>query len=137
LVEAYTVRFKEALADIVAASPHAPQRLQAYVGLYRTGLEAGQGCLCGVLASELVGLPERVRLGVRRFFELNVVWLEMVLTDGQSAGSIRVDTDARSQAAAVLAGLEGAMLVSRALDSVDAFDAAATAIIAGVCKEVS
>ena len=137
LVEAYTVRFKEALADIVAAFPRAQQRLQAYAGLYRTGLEAGQGCLCGVLASELAGLPERVRLGVRRFFELNAEWLTMVLADGQAAGSIRADTDARSQAAAVLAGLEGAMLVGRALDSVDAFDAAAKAIIAGVTKEVS
>jgi TetR/AcrR family transcriptional repressor of nem operon len=137
LVEAYTVRFETDLADIIAASPRAPQRLRAYAGLYRTGLEAGQGCLCGVLASELAGLPERVRLGVRRFFELNAEWLTMVLADGQAAGSIRADTDARSQAAAVLAGLEGAMLVGRALDSVDAFDAAAKAIIAGVTKEVS
>jgi TetR/AcrR family transcriptional repressor of nem operon len=136
LVEAYTARFDDDLADIITASPRAPERLHAYVRLYRTGLEAGQGCLCGVLASELAGLPERVRAGVRRFFQLNVEWLQMVLADGQAAGSIRSDTNARSQAAAVLAGLEGAMLVGRALDSIAAFDAAAGAIIAGVSKEV-
>ncbi|HTW28283.1 MAG TPA: TetR/AcrR family transcriptional regulator [Acetobacteraceae bacterium] len=137
LVEAYTVRFKDSLADIVVASPRAPQRLQAYAGLYRMGLEAGQGCLCGVLASELDGLPDRVRLGVRRFFKLNSEWLEVVLAEGQATGSIRADADARSQAAAVLAGLEGAMLVGRALDSIAAFDAAARAIIAGVTGRTS
>ena len=132
LVEAYTDRFKQGLADIAAASPRAPERLRAYAGLYRAGLLAGQGCLCGVLASELGGLPERVRAGVRRFFELNAVWLEAVLIDGQADGFIRSDVDARSQAAAVLAGLEGAMLVGQALGSVEAFDAAAAAIMAGL-----
>jgi TetR/AcrR family transcriptional regulator, transcriptional repressor for nem operon len=134
LVEAYTDRFREDLADIAAASPRAPERLLAYAGLYRAGLRAGQGCLCGVLASELGGLPERVRAGVRRFFELNAVWLEAVLADGQADGFIRSDVDARSQAAAVLAGLEGAMLVGQALGSVEAFDAAAAAIMAGLGK---
>lgn len=134
LVEAYTDRFAVALDDIAAASRDAPERLDAYAGLYRAGLQAGQGCLCGVLASELAGLPERVRVGVRRFFELNAGWLAAVIAEGQAAGSVRSDVDARSQAAAVLAGLEGAMLVGRALGSVEAFDAAAAAIRAGLQK---
>lgn len=134
VVAAYTDRFKQHLADIIASFSGAPERLHAYAGLYRTGLEAGKTCLCGVLASELAGLPERVRLGVRRFFELNAQWLELVLTEGQAAGSIRSDANARSQAAAVLSGLQGAMLVARALESIATFDAAATAIIAGAAS---
>ena len=132
LAEAYTDRFAEALAHIVAASPDTLKRLDDYAGLYRAGLQAGQGCLCGVLASELAGLPERVRACVRRFFELNAEWLATVIAEGQAAGTIRADVDARSQAAAVLAGLEGAMLVGRALGSVEVFDAAAAAIQAGL-----
>ncbi len=132
LVETYTDRFTEALGDIAAASRDAPERLDAYAGLYRAGLQAGQGCLCGVLASELAGLPERVRAGVRRFFEVNAEWLATVIAEGQAVGSIRADVDAQSQAAAVLAGLEGAMLVARALGSVEAFDFAAAAIQAGL-----
>jgi len=132
LVETYTDRFTEALGNIAVASQDAPERLGAYAGLYRAGLQAGQGCLCGVLASELAGLPERVHVGVRRFFEVNAEWLAFVIAEGQAAGSIRSDVDARSQAAAVLAGLEGAMLVGRALGSLDAFDAATAAIQAGL-----
>lgn len=132
LVEAYTDRFMEALGDIAMASRDALERLDAYAGLYREGLQAGQGCLCGVLASELAGLPERVRVGVRRFFEVNTDWLASVITEGQAVGSIRSDVDARSQAVAVLAGLEGAMLVGQALGSVEAFNATAAAIRAGL-----
>jgi TetR/AcrR family transcriptional repressor of nem operon len=132
LVEAYTDRFTQELNDIADKTQNALERLNFYAGLYRTGLQAGQGCLCGVLASELAGLPERVRVGVRRFFEVNVDWLASVIAEGRAARSIHSDVDARSQAASVLAGLEGAMLVSRALGSVDVFDAAATAILAGL-----
>ncbi|MBV8084708.1 MAG: TetR/AcrR family transcriptional regulator [Chloroflexi bacterium] len=132
LVEAYTDRFTQELSDIVQKTQNALQRVGLYAGLYRTGLQAGQGCLCGVLASELVGLPERVRAGVRRFFEVNVEWLAKVIAEGQARGTIRSNVDAPSQAAAVLAGLEGAMLVGRALGSLDAFDSAATAIQAGL-----
>lgn len=134
LVEAYTDRFTQELGDIDEKTQDALQRLDLYAGLYRTGLQAGQGCLCGVLASELAGLPERVRAGVRRFFEVNVEWLARVIAEGQARGSIRSDVDALSQAAAVLAGLEGAMLVGRALGSLNSFDAAATAIQAGLKK---
>src|SRR5262249_21674894 len=102
LVETYTDSFRETLDNIAAAAPHAPQRLAAYATLYRAGLQAGQGCLCGVLASELAGLPERVRAGVRRFFEVNVEWLAAVIAEGQAVGSIRSDVDAHAQAAAIL-----------------------------------
>jgi TetR/AcrR family transcriptional repressor of nem operon len=132
LVEAYTDRFMQALGDIAAASQDTAKRLDAYAALYRSGLRAGQGCLCGVLACELVGLPERVRAGVRRFFELNLGWLAAVLAEGRADGSIRADVDAPSQAGAVLSGLEGAMLVGQALGSVEVFDAAASALRAGL-----
>ncbi len=132
LVEAYTERFIQALTDIAAGTGAAPDRLGAYAGLYRSGLQAGQGCLCGVLASELNVLPDRIRAGVRRFFDLNADWLEGVIAAGQSDGCFRSDVDARSQAMAVLATLEGAMLVSRAIGSVEAFDAAAAASLTGL-----
>lgn len=132
LVDLYSERFAEALDEIAAASSLATDRLAAYAGLYRAGLEAGQGCLCGVLASELVILPERVQAGVRRFFKLNLAWLTQVLREGRDAGTIRRDGELEHQAAAVLAGLEGAMLVGRALSSVASFDGAASATLAGL-----
>lgn len=132
LVEEYTERFAAALATIAAASPDALARLAAYAGLYRAGLLAGQGCLCGVLASELAGLPERMRAGVRNFFALQAAWLGSVLGEGQAAGSIRADVPAAAQAGGVLAALQGAMLVGQALGDPADFDVAIDAVLAGL-----
>lgn len=132
LLDAYTNRFTGCLSDIADETENTFERFDRYTELYRAGLKAGEGCLCGVLASEIAGLPERVQAGVRRFFEANVEWLTSIFAQGQTTGEIRVDVNARSQGAAVLAGLEGAMLVSLALGSVDDFDTATEAIRAGL-----
>src|SRR5271165_1273387 len=72
IVEAYSLAFANRLADILAQSGDRTGRLRKYAGLYKEGLLAGEGCLCGVLASELGGLPEKVRSGVQRFFAANL-----------------------------------------------------------------
>jgi TetR/AcrR family transcriptional regulator, transcriptional repressor for nem operon len=126
LVDTYAERFTRALADILLATDTATGRLDAYAGLYRSGLRAGQGCLCGVLTSELQELPERIQGGVHRFFQLNADWLAAVIAAGQGDGCLRADLEPRPQAFAVLASLQGAILVGLALGSMAAFDDAAT-----------
>ena len=81
------------------------ERLRAYARLYREGLEARRGCLCGVLASEVAVLPQRVQASVRQFFGLHLRWLERVLRDGRSAGSLRDGVEPRREARTVLAGI--------------------------------
>src|SRR6187399_961256 len=76
VVEAYTEAFSEQLRRIDAKAGKAVARLRAFAGLYRDGLEHGQGCLCGVLASEVAVLPPVVQAGVRQFFDMNLRWLE-------------------------------------------------------------
>lgn len=128
MVDAYTNRFTRRLSNIADETKNTLERFDRYAELYRAGLKAGQGCLCGVLASEIAGLPERLQLGVRRFFEANVEWLGIIFAQGQATAEIRADVDARSQGAAVLAGLEGAMVISLALGSMNVFDAAVETI---------
>src|SRR5512146_2029916 len=53
IVADYTERFSEDLGRISARTTDVVKRLRAYAGLYREGIAAGQGCLCGVLASEV------------------------------------------------------------------------------------
>ncbi len=119
IVDAYALAFAEHLADILARSTTTRERLRAYAGLYREGLLAGEGCLCGVLASELAGLPEKVRSGVRRFFAQNLQWLE------------HAGVPAR-QARMALATLQGAMLVALAMNTPEPFDAAVEALLSTV-----
>lgn len=117
IVEVYTARFMERLETMTGGRI---ARLSAYAGLYREGLAGGQGCLCGVLASELTGLPPKVRAGVARFFDLNLAWLETVLGPGPGA---------KDRARTVLSTFQGAIFVALAMNSPAVFDAAVEGLL--------
>jgi len=133
LVIAYTKRFAARLDDIDAGNDRAAERLDAYAGLYREGVSAGQGCLCGVLASELGALPLRVQAEVRQFFTLNLQWLEKTLRDGQ-ADDLRRDIDPVCDANTVLATLQGAMFVAISLRE-QAFDQAVEGLLKKIIRQ--
>lgn len=72
-------------------------------------------CLCGLLGAEVKGLPDAVAAQTKLFFVRNIEWLTQAYAlIGQSA-------DARRKALFTLSMLEGAMIVSNALDDIDAF----------------
>ena len=73
-------------------------------------------CLCGLLGAEAGALPPEVVSEVRRFFENGVQGLVRSL--GKPSRSNRV------MALKILATLEGAMLLARALGDPTAFDQA-------------
>ncbi|MEO8476675.1 MAG: hypothetical protein ABI572_06445 [Actinomycetota bacterium] len=54
-----------------------------------------------------------MRTRVVRFFDDNAAWLARPLEDARAAGTLRFQRTARAVARTMLAGLEGAMLVSR------------------------
>jgi TetR/AcrR family transcriptional regulator, transcriptional repressor for nem operon len=132
LVARYGSRFADALATIEADVPEAPARLEAYVALYGDVLRGERMCLCGILAAEYQTLPTSMRDAVLRFFDDNETWLEGVLERGRAAGSLGFTGPARDVARLLISGLEGAMLVARAWDEVDRFQADARRLLAGV-----
>ena len=72
-------------------------------------------CPCGMLAAERDGLPDAVRQAVRRFFIHNRDWLADALArTAEHEGTPRPRLE--TQALAVIAGLEGAMLLARGLE---------------------
>lgn len=132
IVAAYTENFSEQLDRIHAQNPNTAERLRAYAGLYRAGLEHGQGCLCGVLASEVAVLPPQVQAGVREFFDLNLRWLERTLRDGQTRGQVRAGIKPRREARTALATLQGATFVALSLQDTAAFDQAVSGLLTGL-----
>ena len=112
IVDAYSERFADQLVRIDAKHGDATKRLRAFAGLYREGLAAGQACLCGVLASEIAVLPQRVQAGVRRFFDLNLRWLERTLREGRADGVLQHAVKPQQDAKTILAALQGAMFVA-------------------------
>src|SRR5215471_18845807 len=128
IVADYTEAFSEQLDRIDAKVGKAAERLQAYAGLYREGLDHGQGCLCGVLASEVAVLPAQVQAGVRKFFDLNLRWLEWTLRGGHGHG-LRPDIDPRREAKTVLATLQGATFIALSLKDPAVFDQAVAGLL--------
>ncbi len=132
IVQAYTEGFSERLNDIDARHDQGVERLRAYGRLYREALVAGNGCLCGVLASEVAILPESLQTAVRHFFRLQLRWLERTLRAGGSEGSLRNDVEPRRDARTVLATLQGAMFIGISLDEPASFDQALAGLLKGL-----
>jgi TetR/AcrR family transcriptional regulator, transcriptional repressor for nem operon len=131
LIERYTRRFLEALAEIDARIPDAPDKLSAYAGLYAEVLRGRRMCLCGMLAAEFQTLPDPMRDAVIAFIDANEAWVQSVLSDGQRAGSITLAGPASDAARLIVSGLEGAMLVARPYGDLARFDTAAEGLLAG------
>jgi TetR/AcrR family transcriptional repressor of nem operon len=135
IVAAYTEHFSGQLDRIDAKTGDMIERLRAYARLYREGLEARRGCLCGVLASEVAVLPQQVQAGVRQFFGLNLRWIERVLRDGRSNGSLRDGVEPRVAARMVLAALQGALFLALSLEEPAAFDQTVAGLLRGLRAE--
>ncbi len=122
LVRRYTDTMMDDLGD-PGDTGRTPEALLAhYVEDYRQALNDPSGsCLCGVLGAELTGLPREVAIEARDFFARNSTWLEAVLS--------RPDRDhptgreaARAEAHAMIAGLQGALVLSRTLGDKAVFE---------------
>jgi TetR/AcrR family transcriptional regulator, transcriptional repressor for nem operon len=132
MVSRYAERFAGRLRELDAAGGAAPARLDGYGGLYLSVLLDRRMCLCGMLAAEYHTLPAGMRAVVLRFFDDNESWLEMVLEQGASEGTLRYPGPARDAARMLISGLEGAMLVAHSFGDVGRFTAAVTCLLAGL-----
>lgn len=116
LVVRYRQSFQELLADIDAATTDPKKKLQKFVGLLQETLEGdGRVCLCGMLATDQASLPKEVQKEVKTFFKELEGWLGKVLLEAQRTGVFRKQKDTAVAASSLLAGLEGAMIVSYGL----------------------
>jgi TetR/AcrR family transcriptional repressor of nem operon len=136
LIDRYCDRLAASLTALAAAERSAPARLRGYAALYRNMLDEERLCLCGMLAAEYQTLPQAMRSAVIRFFTRNEAWLAKVLADGAAAGEIQLACSATDAAVALVAGLEGAMLVTRPFNDLARFDAAAGPLLAGLTGTV-
>ena len=92
-------------------------------------------CLCGMFAAEYATLPKPMQERVVRFFDDNEAWLAHVLRDGRVSGTLRFQGSPRTLARTLLAGLEGAMLVSRPYGDLKRFRMAAAMLIDGLAVD--
>lgn len=114
MTQRYSERFAAALQVLNEQEETALGRLEGVIALYAGVVQADKFCLCGMLASDMMGLPEAVHDLLVRFFDQLENWLEETLRLGMEQGSIKPDCDARQFARQFASALEGSMLVARA-----------------------
>ena len=129
LIQRYSGRFGDALAEIDAAGGDANAKLAAYAEIYANVLRDHRMCLCGMLAADYDTLPDPMRAAVVSFFDRNEAWLVAVLAQGEREGSLRLQGSERDAAQAIVSGLEGAMLIARPYEDVSRFESAATRLL--------
>ena len=135
LVERYALRFSDALVALDARDVEPLERLRAYAQLYAEVFQDERMCLCGMLAADYATLPSPMQERVVRFFDDNEAWLAHVLRDGRESGTLRFQGSPRTLARTLLAGLEGAMLVSRPYGDLKRFRMAAAMLIDGLAVD--
>lgn len=126
MVDRYGDRFLAALGPADDGAPRAA--LDRYVAAYAEALKSeGLMCLCGLFGAEIAELPPPVAAGTRRFFAANLAWLDRVFARaGQPADQ------ARRSGAQMIAALEGAMILARAMQDPALFDQATGDLAAGL-----
>lgn len=132
LIDRYSTRFFRALDSIDETETDAATRLRAYARVYGSVLERGRMCLCGMLASDFQTLTTSAQADVVTFFDRNVEWLEHVISEGVREGQLPRVGSPRVAAETLLAGLQGAMLVSRPSEATARFEAIASSLLVAV-----
>jgi TetR/AcrR family transcriptional repressor of nem operon len=126
LAHQYTERFLTNLGDASAYVQQGKNPIEVYTEHFKHALTVDKKmCLCGLLGAESESLPQKVKNETKRFFKRNINWLEQAYKSLQITNN---DSEITSKAVTTLALLEGALMISKTLDSIDVFERATAAI---------
>jgi len=134
LIDGYLIKFENALQRILDEEKSASKRLQRYADFFIESMNCGMLPLCGALSAEMSVLPKPMQERVRYFFKLHLEWLEGVVRAGIAAKEFRGDIDEKRAATLILSTLEGASLVSWAIDDVSVIKRSTQQVVAGLEK---
>lgn len=133
LMERYHTEVTRACDEIESQYETGAGRLTALISFYRAASNGGQSlCLCVSFSASRESLSNDVISNITTFRTMMVERLTAMFALGAKDGSIATVSNAKTEAHAVLALLEGAHLAARAEEDVSAFDLA-TAIIKSRC----
>ena len=92
------------------------EKLDWFFSIYtNTRADNGKVCLAGSLETEFSSLPISLREQTETLTRELLIWLQATLQEGRDAGVIHFVGDAANKAALILASLQGALQIARAL----------------------
>ncbi len=123
LMTRYRTEFFNHLKTIKSKNRTGRDRLLAYIKLYRSALSGCNTlCLCVAFSSSPDSLSDKVLSEIKKFYKDNKRWLEEIFQLGYEDGTIENVANARKEAAACLAIVEGAQLIARSSKQISDFD---------------
>lgn len=116
LVARYREEAEAGIASLELQASDPLGQLRFYTGYWEACIANASApfCVCALLASELLVLPEEVGLEVRAHFRSLSEWLTSVLARGARHGQLQLMGTPRAEAEAFMATVHGAMLSARA-----------------------
>ncbi len=117
VVRGYTEDFNAVLGKIAREEKTLRGRLQRLVDVFSGVVDHNELCLCGAVAADAVTLDDATRRALKTFFRVTEAWLVAVVDEARTELSTELDSD--DVARILMAGLEGASLVDRAIGGVD------------------
>lgn len=125
LMARYHDHLEQACAAIEVAHKTGADRLLAMIEVYREASNAGKTlCLCVAFSASRGSLSDPLIHKIQDFRTMVIGWLQDVFTLGAKDGTIADVGDPESEAFAMLALLEGALLTARSDEDIRFFDAA-------------
>lgn len=116
-------RYREKALAVLDEPADAGTALARMIDLFRNAARGGEMCLCGAIGASAACLPQTVQLSAARFSEALVAWLRET-PDWHEVLPMPPE--------AIVALLEGALLLSVAARDPEVFDRAAAPLMAAV-----
>ena len=134
LMKRYHKRLDAACSEIDISFETGSAKLKELISHYHIASDNGKMlCLCVSFTSCKDSLSEDTNRHLNKFREMILNWIETYLTQGKKDNSITDIRDARNEAYAILALLEGAHMAARAFNDISVFTQA-TSVLLSRCK---
>lgn len=116
VIQRYRDRFKLWVNNARVKDLSPEKKMEWFFGIY-TGMRADHGkvCLAGSLESEFNSIPDSLRTQTQALTRELLIWLEATLQEGRTAGRFHFNGEPAEKAALILASLQGALQLARAL----------------------
>ena len=114
MAERYIERFLNALDDIDQKSKTGLAKLEEAGKKFVDAANAQKLCLCGMLTSDALSLPQETLNELRRFYKESERWIAKSITQAIEDDDLRELHSVEDAAAHFLATLQGGILVARA-----------------------
>ena len=113
MTERYIENFRTSLNSLSSEQTNGVKRLESLGNVCVDVVRDHKFCMCGMLASDLLSLPDVVNDKLNEFFKMMEDWIVIAIELGKEQKQIKPSINSETTAAYYLAVLEGGMLIAR------------------------